>query len=240
MNNNGFLGIVKSWACRVPGLSKVLEFLYFRVFSKVRSFPGSAEYWERRYSSGGNSGLGSYNELGLFKAQFLNEFVERNQVDSVLEYGCGDGSQLELARYPQYTGFDVSASAVEMCRDKFKGAGNKEFFLGEQYDGRTADLTLSLDVIYHIVEDLVFQGYMERLFDSSIRYVAIYSSNTEKQAATQASHVKHRLFSKWVEENRSQWELIEHVPNEHPFDGNVARGTTADFYLYQKSAGTST
>ena len=38
-------------------------------------FPGSAQYWDERYATGGTSGSGSYNRLAAFKAEILNEFV---------------------------------------------------------------------------------------------------------------------------------------------------------------------
>jgi hypothetical protein len=39
------------------------------------------------------------------------------------------------------------------------------------------DLELSLDVIYHLVEDEVFDAYMRSLFAHAGRFVVIYSSN---------------------------------------------------------------
>ena len=42
-----------------------------------------------------------------------------------------------------------------------------------------ADLTLSLDVIYHLVEDDVFVSAMRALFDKAARFVVIYASNQD-------------------------------------------------------------
>ena len=87
----------------------------FRIRHKNSPFPGSAEYWERRYRGGGNSGDGSYGGLADFKAEIINVFVEENGIDTVVELGCGDGNQLGLMDVPQYTGYDISKTAVEMC-----------------------------------------------------------------------------------------------------------------------------
>src|SRR5215210_4430947 len=43
----------------------------------------------------------------------------------------------------------------------------KTFKLMEEYAGESAELALSLEVIYHLVEDEVFESYMRRLFGSS-------------------------------------------------------------------------
>jgi hypothetical protein len=63
-------------------------------------FPGSADYWERRYAEGGDSGHGSYGRFAEFKAEVLNRFVAEQRIESIVEFGCGDGNQLTLASYP--------------------------------------------------------------------------------------------------------------------------------------------
>ena len=90
----------------------------------------SKNYWENRYKKGGNSGAGSYSKLAEFKAEIINDFVHKNSVDLVVEWGSGDGNQLSLAKYKKYLGFDVSATAVNLCREKFK---NDTFFFYLNY-----------------------------------------------------------------------------------------------------------
>src|SRR5204862_457638 len=83
-------------------------------------------------------------------------------------FSSGDGSQLELAEYPEYIGVDVAPSAVELGRKKFADDPTKSFYLPEDVPADLkADLVLSLDVIYHLVEDAVFDRYMRDLFDRS-------------------------------------------------------------------------
>ena len=200
-----------------------------------KPFPGSEQYWIERYESGRTSGAGSYNELATFKAEVLNDFVAEHAVASVIEFGCGDGHQLALADYPAYTGFDVSARAVQLCEERFREDHSKRFLLMGGYSGETAELTLSLDVVYHLVEDSIFESYMRRLFDAAERFVVVYSSNTELREEGQAAHVRHRVFTDWVEHERPDWKLLAHVPNRYPPDAFGARGSIADFYIYEKS-----
>ena len=117
---------------------------------------GSAEYWEQRYKQGGNSGTGSYNHLAKFKAEVLNQFVKEKQINSIIEWGCGDGNQLSLAEYPSYLCYDVSKTAIEICNQKFQDDKTKDFiWCGEENftDNKTAELVLSLDVLFHLLED---------------------------------------------------------------------------------------
>lgn len=192
----------------------------------------STDYWGQRYESGRNSGPGSYGHLADFKADVLNAFVSENNVASIIEFGCGDGNQLTLAKYPAYIGYDVSPSVIVMCRELFHKDKSKQFFHTKDYAAQTADLTLSLDVIYHLVEDDVFDDYMHRLFNASSKFVAIYSSNQDEPIAPAAKHVFHRRFGGWVEKNAPQWNLMTCIRNPYPYNGDSTKTSFADFYFY--------
>jgi hypothetical protein len=194
----------------------------------------SENYWKERYKNGGNSGRGSYGKFAEFKANILNEFINSHNIKSIIEYGCGDGNQLKLAKYPSYLGFDISPVAISMCRNIFPSDSSKSFKLMNEYNGETAELTLSLDVIYHLIEDDVFELYMKRLFDSSKRFVIIYSNNTDKQEKDLAKHVKYRKFTKWIEENEPQYKLIQCIQTKYPCNGTNYEGNSiSNFYIYE-------
>lgn len=211
----------------------------------------SSEYWENRYKSFsasnngtlscgdiniGASGAGSYNNLALFKAEILNQFVKEEGVQNVLEFGCGDGNQLSLARYPHYIGLDVNQSAIRHNKEKFRADDTKQFYLVSEFlqshKDFSAELCLSLDVIYHLIQDEIFEEYMRNLFTHSHRFVGVYASNKDE---LHAPHVKHRKFSKWIEQNAREWELYRFIPNKYPFDEKNPNHTSfADFYFYKK------
>lgn len=226
MKRNG----LKTFIQQNPLFGPLAEFVY----KTIAPFRGSKDYWVNRYKEGGNSGDGSYGQLATFKAKILNEFVAGHQISTVIEYGCGDGNQLTQAQYPAYTGFDISALAIDMCKKLFVRDHTKQFKMIKDYQDERADLTLSLDVIYHLVEDPIFNDYMERLFDSSDRYVIIYSSNTDENPKLRPPHVRHRKFSNWIESNRPDWQLFRHIVNEYPPTHNASGESFADFYIYKK------
>ena len=220
---------------KIAVLRSIARVAYLIFVEPRQSFRGSGDYWKQRYKSGGNSGPGSYHKFAKFKAEVLNDFVRDKHVTTIIEYGCGDGNQLRLSEYPSYIGFDVSPDAISQCKNIFSSEGIKAFKLVDAYANETAELTLSLDVIFHLIEDNVFFAYMDRLFDSSTKFAIIYSSNTDKQARLQEAHVKHRKFSHWIEQNKPEWKLIQHIPNRYPYSGDSREGTFADFYIYGKA-----
>lgn len=198
-----------------------------------RLFRGSAPYWEERYAKGGNSGAGSYGELSKFKAEVLNGFVRDHAVTSVIEFGCGDGHQLSLAAYPIYSGLDVAPTAINRCLERFDGDRAKSFYLYSTLhfvDHRRAfhaDLALSLDVLYHLVEDEIFEAYLRHLFAAADRYVIIYASDSH--VPDPAPHVRHRPFTPWVQQNIDGWRLRDKVENSIS-----DRHAVSDFFIFER------
>jgi cyclopropane fatty-acyl-phospholipid synthase-like methyltransferase len=198
------------------------------------AFSTSRSYWERRYRQGGKSGPGSHGRLAEFKARVLNEFVAKHGVQTVVELGCGDGAQLSLANYPHYLGLDVSKTALEICRSRFRLDETKRFARYPMKDIGVHDLAISIDVIYHLVEDDIFATYMNALFGSAGMFVIVYSSNIEGERLGVAC--RHRTFTRWIDENARLWRLREVVRNPHPFDRSDPHNTSfCDFYVYERN-----
>ena len=193
------------------------------------SFSTSEKYWEDRYKDNKSSGAGSYGSNAKFKSKIINNFVKKNKIKTVLELGCGDGNQLSLANYPNYVGIDVSETIINKCKKDFSKEKSKTFYtlidFDKVKDKNFFDLSLSLDVIYHLVEDSVFDLHMKTLFYSS-KYVIIFSTNFNDYFYAK-QHVKNRKFTDWIDKNISNYDLIEIIRNE-----NIL--SKVDFYLYKK------
>ena len=219
--------MLKSTIKQIPLIGRLLSQIYSTY--KIICFPGSKNYWERRYINGGTSGEGSYKEFAKFKADIINDFVTENNIHSVIEFGCGDGNQLFLAEYPSYIGLDISRTAVTLCQHKFLNDYSKSFFLYDcdcfidNHGIFTAELSLSLDVIYHLIENEIFEKYMAHLFTASKRFVIIYSSNFEQRIT---GHVRHRKFTDWIDKNTTNWHLKTIIPNRY-------KNSPSNFYIYE-------
>lgn len=199
------------------------------------TFISSKNYWINRYRMGENSGNGSYGLLAEYKANIINDFVKTNEINTIIEFGCGDGHQLTLAKYPHYLGYDISPDAIILCKKLFANDPYKSFDIMDKYNNETAELSLSLDVLYHLCEDDVFQTYMNTLFRSSSKYVIIYSTDYEEKIRL-TPHVKHRHFTKWVNENLTKWTLISHLSNIHSEEKSAKDRSKADFFIYKSNS----
>lgn len=198
-------------------------------------FSGSKDYWEKRYRLGGDSGAGSYGEPARYKARVLNRFVAEHGVESVVEFGCGDGHQLGLAEYPDYLGVDVSDTAIELCRERFPDEPTKRFIALTEYRGERADLSLSLDVLFHLVEDEVFHAHLDQLFAAGRRFVVVYSTSTTKPVKS-LLHVRHRNVGSIIAQRFPNFELMQpqEVVRTQPAPGDSS--LRAEFFMYRTPA----
>lgn len=196
------------------------------------------KYWNDRYANNGNSGNGSYGKLAIFKANIINEFIKIHNISSVSEFGCGDGSQLNLFECPVYYGYDISSHIINKLKLKYVDDETKKFDYYENYDNKNKfDLSLSLDVIFHIVNDDDFNNYMNILFESSNKYVIIYSSdgNKIKNQSNKIKHLYDRNFTNWINNNRKDFILKNKIYNIYPYEINDPINTSiSDFYIYEK------
>jgi hypothetical protein len=184
----------------------------------------SKEYWNERYVNGENSGLGSYGELAKFKANIINNFIEKNKIQSIIDYGVGDGNQLKLINTENkiYTGIDVSTFIVFKCKNIFKDDKTKMFLHTHNINNNLkADLVLSCDVIYHLIEEEVYKEYMDKMFSMSNKYVIIYAPNINYN---EAKHVKKREFIEYIFDNFKNFSLIKRIKS------NIG----SPFYIFQK------
>jgi glycosyltransferase involved in cell wall biosynthesis len=191
-------------------------------------------YWENRDRSGGSLGAGSHDVLANYRARVLNLFAEKNAISSFAEMGSGDGNQLSFFNFPRYTGFDISQTTIERTRVIYREKPNYQFvWLGEpSLDWETHedayDCALSLDVLFHLVDDTIYVDYLDQLFSLSSRYVVIYASNFNGPDIRGASHVRHRKFTDDIAHRFPQWTLLKFIENPYKFK----ESTEADFAIY--------
>lgn len=193
----------------------------------------SAVYWENRYRSGRGSGIGSYGKLAAFKSEVINNFIKEKGVRSLIDLGCGDGNQLGLFKVSSYLGLDVSRRVIEICSERYKEDETKKFVFVEYPDyskGFSADLVISLDVIFHLVENDAYFAYMRSLFQSAKKFVIIYSSNFENFTAP---HERERKFTDYVGNAFPQWRLVKKIDNPWPYP-KYPKGSYSDFYIYER------
>ena len=204
----------------------------------------SQEYWQQRYVSGGNSGAGSYGVEAVTKANIINHWIKQYDIRTIFEAGSGDGNNLLFYHIPtSYCGYDVSPKAIELCLEKTRKIPNslKYYFTSDiKMIDTEADLCLSLDVMYHLIEDSVFEDYCNLLFKNNYKYVIIYSTDTDSQFLADgtplAPHVRFRSISDMIKKY-PEYELLYMVSGFNTDDGKqMLFPSDKRFFLLKKLA----
>ncbi|WP_427180902.1 hypothetical protein [Paenibacillus sp. TC-CSREp1] len=143
------------------------------------------DYWERTYRKGETSGRGSYGVLAEFKAEVVNALIQCEGIRRVIEFGCGDGNQLKYMDYVEYLGMDVASSSVEHCASMYADDPSKSFMvyrpgLWVNRGFLQADLTICLDVLYHITDETDFRQTLHDVLHASTRWVVLYTRLREQ------------------------------------------------------------
>jgi SAM-dependent methyltransferase len=99
------------------------------------------------------SGPGSFPENNKNYFLFLKEFLNKNNIKSVVDYGCGDFKLYKDFPWNdiKYLGIDVSETAINIANDYSNN--NIKFLCKETIDLPEADLLLVKDVFGHWLPD---------------------------------------------------------------------------------------
>lgn len=179
------------------------------LFKKHLDYRG---YWEKRYSTGGNSGAGSYGEHAAYKASVVNRLIEQHGIHSILELGCGDGNQLGLLEAERYVGVDISRAAVDRCRNAYAHDHSKQFMIyapREHLDLGMFDMTLSLEVLMHVIDEADYVATVEKLFAHSSNLVVILAPLFPLLKYERGSHERHRELMPYL--RNDDFELVEQI-----------------------------
>jgi len=207
----------------------LLDFIEKNNWSYVNpEYNFSFKYWENRYNSGGNSGNGSYGEGLKNKALLLNNLINKYDLKSISDVGCGECTLLPyLQGIRKYYGYDISPTVLSKISKNNQDGFSKEFILlTNNTKIVSSDLVLSLEVIFHQVNDDEYLDYMRKLVNSNGEYLLILTMNEGilKTNHIKNRHIKYRDISKFMDS--TNYSLVEKFPFTE---------RTSTYYLYKKN-----
>lgn len=135
----------------------------------------TSNYWDKRYSNGGTSGDGSIGSLREFKWAKIEERV--GKVDDVIDVGCGDLSFWDGRDCKKYVGIDASEIIIQKNILKrpnwnFIMSKSDNLMLSSLYQ---SDVVFCFDMLFHIMDDDVYEGTIDNLSRFSSRYIFVYT-----------------------------------------------------------------
>lgn len=158
-------------------------------------------YWENRYRQGGNSGKGSRGKHREWKWSILNKYIPN--IDNVIDVGCGDIAFMEGRDIKNYTGIDISQTMVDR-NIKLKPEWN--FILSSadvKINGLNGDVAFCHDMLFHIMDDDVYDKILLNLIDYSNEYISIFTWHKNPlrkwfRSIEHDSYEAYRDFTKYI------------------------------------------
>jgi SAM-dependent methyltransferase len=170
---------------RIPvaaGLAAALVFCYFAInavnqqlltntFNRIYA-EGT---WGKDVAGKGTSGTGSTLEITREYRAYVEDFMKKHSVKSVVDAGCGDWSFSSAMDWgdASYLGVDIASDVIAAVRNKYE-KGKIKFQVGDITDELpAADLLISKDVLQHLSNELVHKFIRNNLRKGKYKWVIL-------------------------------------------------------------------
>ena len=131
--------------------------------------------WGRDDTGKGTSGSGSTLEITREYRAYVEDFMKKHAVESVVDAGCGDWSFSSAMNWggASYVGVDIASDVIAADRSKYQ-KGSISFQVGDISDELpAADLLISKDVLQHLSNALVQKFIRNNLRKGKYKWVIL-------------------------------------------------------------------
>jgi SAM-dependent methyltransferase len=172
------------------GLTAALALFYFAI-NVVNRQPSLTSTFNRIYAEGrwgkdvtgkGTSGFGSTLEITREYRAYIEDFMKKHAVRSVIDAGCGDWSFSSAMDWgdASYLGIDIASDVIETDRKKHEKAKIK-FQVGDiTEDLPAADLLISKDVLQHLSNELIHKFINNNLRKGKYKWVILTNDRSSE------------------------------------------------------------
>jgi len=179
------------------------------------------KWWNEWYKGGGTSGQGSRGDLLEFKSDYINTYFRQDAIQTVFDYGCGDGWLAGNLECKNYLGMDVSAEAVMMCKKKINRPNfyfelvESNLISGNYIDLKCVDrfaikpeAIICIDMLYHVMDNELVNKIIESIFSSSARMIVLYTIPNTKMHGGRTDAINFYNNSETLNRVTKNWRLI--------------------------------
>lgn len=169
------------------GLAAALAISYFAInrqspltetFNRIYA-EGS---WGKDVTGKGTSGTGSTLEITREYRAYVEDFMKKHAVKSVVDAGCGDWSFSSAIDWgdASYLGVDIASDVIAAVRKKHE-KGNIKFQTGDiTEDLPAAELLISKDVLQHLSNELVHKFIKNNLRKGKYKWVILTNDRSSR------------------------------------------------------------
>ena len=164
-------------------LAALLAVSYFAI-NAINRQPSLTDTFNRIYATGrwatdaagkGTSGSGSTLEITREYRAYIEDFIKKHEVNSLIDAGCGDWSYSSAIDWgdASYLGIDIASDVIVPVRTKYE-TGKVKFQVGDITEELpAADLLISKDVLQHLSNDLIHKFIKNNLRKGKYKWVIL-------------------------------------------------------------------
>lgn len=193
-------------------LIKVNKIDYKNVFKNV--------YENKLWASDGiskyYSGFGSHDIICMTKfLSFINNFIEENNVHSILDFGCGDFNIGRNINVDMYYGTDIYDGLINYNISHFEDNTHKFIFNDESYINLpSTDLIIIKEVLQHLDNDKI-KEILDHLINITNRYILIIDTSLTENIENNINYNSYNIKELILSKERSYYNLH---PDKDPFN----------------------
>jgi len=131
--------------------------------------------WAKDPEGRGTSGTGSTLDITRDYRSYIEDFIKKHHVKSVVDAGCGDWefSSATDWNHARYLGVDISTEVIDYVKEKYE-KGGVSFMVGDVTDSLpVADLLLCKDVLQHLPNSLISKFIKNNLKKGKYKWVIL-------------------------------------------------------------------
>ena len=186
---------MKKFVAAATGLVAAL-FVFFAIQTVDRESPLTKTFnriysdgvWGRNVAGAGTSGSGSTLETTREYRAYLQDFIKKHGVTSIVDAGCGDWSFSSTIDWggASYLGVDIASDVIEAVRRKH-GKDKITFRVADITEELpSADLLISKDVLQHLPNALVQKFIVNNLKKGRYKWALLTNDRGRGNADTAA------------------------------------------------------
>lgn len=158
-------------------------------------------YWNNRYEKGGNSGAGTSGDEFALKVKELRK-LNSEAIATIVDVGCGDlrlgKAVMGMFPFAFYWGLDSSDFAIRRAQEEKMNPKRVGFLAIDNLNfTQRGDLVLCIDVLFHQLEDQVYDAMIEKLKNIYNKYLVLTEYSDKVIGQNTDRYIKYRKFDPW-------------------------------------------